>query len=424
MAVDSAKKCERTITVRTIGGPEIPILGDYDFVLIRDITCTYRLAKLSIRDKGGGMREILPLTGNEIFRVYLRNQASSSAPVEIDFEATKIQESLMHSFTASDRGVTIHLVEYPLFRLLSDKKSRGWNENSVGQIVEQILFEAVMGGAYNALNISGHDTVLPRFIQPATWTNLKTIKYLARRTEGGPHYLFPESFYDQETGVYRNKINFNSTQKMALANPARTLRLVSDGDLRDSEHGSLDIITDFQPEVGNKTDLLSDMTTSHISYYNYETGKYGTETYSYQKFLKDGSVKKLGKKALYNLSIQDAVVSNSVCGNKKLKNGKPEDVQRKLKNSFRHNFQRQLVLNLMCLGDEQRSVGEKVTLLFPSSDDDPSEILDGGLSGEWIVRRIESVTGPDDSFLDYILVERNAYFESPKEDLPEVSRVD
>lgn len=420
MAVDSLKKCERQITVRqTEGGSEIPLRGDYDFTFIRDISCTYRFAQLTLRDMGGGMRELLPLTGNEIFHVSLRNQSSDSESIEVDFEANKIREEPLESFTASDRGITVYLVEYPLFRILSDKKSRGWEEATVKEIVEDILIE-IKETDYS-LNVRAANTFIEKFIQPSTWSNLKTIKFLSRRTEGGPHHLFPSSFYDNEKGAYRNKINFISNKKMVTSTPTRTIRMISDSDLQNSSKTSPDIITDFQPEIASKNDLLSDMTTTNVAYYNYDEGLFETETYSYKDFLEDKSITKLGKKAPFNLSIQDSIVSNKVCGNEFInEDDEPVDIQRRLTNGFKKNFQKQLVLNLLCIGNEQRSVGEKVTLIFPSSDKDPSEILDKGLSGEWIIRRIESMTGPDNSYSDYIVAERNAYFDNLKDDLPEV----
>lgn len=230
-----------------IGFSKIPDLGDfvyesfdfyastlYDVVYVeieQSLEMMFKTAKLIFTDRKA-LRELFPITGNEVITIRYKNALDSSKSDEkiIHFRIFNIEEvpKLDEQNSQNASYMNLNLVEFPAFDFLlkntvylsypwggnsKDKNNRG--HASVSQIIEDML--KLVPNLENWYDIEIDPTLnspdeLFNFYIP-NWTPMKTIKYLERfavdEREKDFRYFTFTTFHSTGEGI-RPKMIFRS----------------------------------------------------------------------------------------------------------------------------------------------------------------------------------------------------------------------
>jgi len=162
----------------------------------------FRTAKLWFFDRYA-MREIMPLTGNEVVTIKYKNMAQPSATVEkvMHFQIQSISEvPNMQEYNKGSNITLMNLVEAPAFNFLTNNcvyKTYDWDTKmKVSDLVNDCLLS--IPGLTNWYDIDIEETLNAdgakfKFYNP-NWTPMKTINYLKKfaisQKDDFPYYTF------------------------------------------------------------------------------------------------------------------------------------------------------------------------------------------------------------------------------------------
>jgi len=425
---DAYQRCAYELTVRRSEyGPIIAIEGILEVVIFKDIAAGFRYAKILIGDETG-IRELYPLTGNEIYTLSLKNLGKNTQqPLVMDMEVLTINEDILPGMGGVRRALMLYLVEHPLFRALLDRPVGGFGfvNTGISGIVTPLLNAAVANHPSYTIRVDDVQESKMNFVTLSTWSYLQNIQYLATRTKGGPYYLYTDVDGLSKDGT-KHIVNFRSLRNLVKQPALYNYHLMDVAQVAQYESGISDqnTILDYSIDNGDKIRMLGNMTSTNVHYYNYFTGTFGMETVTYKDMLQSAEICPwMGGTAVYEAQIANSLPTVIIKGQCAVdKNNRPVNTTIKTQNAFVENLQNQLTIRLTCFGDEMREVGTMIRILLPSMGG-ATVPYDQSLSGEWLITHLEHHIGAAGMFMDYLVVTKNAFLSSPGTNLPSVSLV-
>jgi len=237
----------------------------------------FRTAKVWFFDRYS-IREIMPLTGNEIVTIKYKNMAQPSATVEkiMHFQIQSISEiPNLQEYNKGSNITLMNLVEAPAFSFLTNNcvyKTYPWDTKmKVSDLVNDCLLS--VPGLVNWYDIDIEETSNAegakfRFYNP-NWTPMKTINYLKKfaisQKDDFPYYTF--FIEPPKTKSGKPKIHFKPVYKYMTEKGRHTISSHFQQEVYRSAQGDLNnLARDFSKE--NDYEIFNTMQSRQFDYFH------------------------------------------------------------------------------------------------------------------------------------------------------------
>lgn len=384
----------------------------------------YRTATVTIADRTS-LRELLPLTGNEIVTISYKNRLHSSlSNVKkkiIHFKVFHIEEFENTENRSSNAGgsyINLHLVEWPAFQFMSSIVYETFpishtvdNGIKASTLAEDIL--KGVNGFENYYDISvdptPDDFKIHNFWVPR-WTISKTLQYLNQfmiNSFGRPYYFFgirsnPSGAGNKPTALYHSIYSYfdsehyrtySSTKSDSLFNKSAPSTLAGNtGDVnnsipkpeQDRNYDPLDFISSKTINFGNSNRVFQNLLSGRtVVNYDFVEGNQH-RSIDYRHFMKNYTTlgTTLSNPKDMNFGNQWQIYQTVPFNNEKMANGYLQN--KMVKGAFKESF-----LKAVCPVNETRTLAEKASLYLPSPIKERA--MDYQMSGRWMTYSIVDI---------------------------------
>jgi hypothetical protein len=417
------------------------------------INSMYRYGTITFQDNIG-IRETLPLTGNEILTVLYKNTITGSETSItgrlIHFNIVNIEEIQLKPASSKDerftyKGLKFHIIEAPFFlkynkfniqRVFGKDLGNGVIEApKINEIIESVLLDDVKINE-KIFNIDFHEMTKNVFrVSCPNWRPQQFFKYLleyARDSENnGNVKLFTSS--NPETGL----ININLKSILGMyKKPNRDkifeYSLVDESTLKQYEAGvslpfstrNINTIYYYKFLTYDLTTVSSGLAGGTLYNYDYSNGYYTLhDTYTNS----NKNNKYFTNFAIWSDSISDWKSKAYYLGSL------PETVGRNYLNNRITEHQNQVRCMAMTMINEEIEVGDVVFISFMSGMTSflqgQQHLLDEQMSGGWLVEDVVDVVNYGKGYRKYVLV-KDSFFNiyepdvgNKKNNLPQATSV-
>ena len=371
------------------------------FEIYQSINGMFRYGFIMFEDKLG-IRETLPLTGNEILSLKYANAAMGTAysrqPRTMHFNVYDIEE-IQFSGSEKDRftqkALKFHVIEAPFFLKYNTNvwlKSYGTPEDGVtiDTIINQHLTtDLQIPGDLFQLNIQKMSTTNTiHFCVPA-WRSQMIFNYLLQYVRDQNDYGNVKFYNTSDASTGSVITNLQSVNNMFMNQKITEFVMVdttaySSGQKPTSliSQRALNLILSYKFLSYNITSLASGLPGAHLLNLDYENSQYFT---MYDNYVQSNA----NSKYFYNFSLWSNEISNSQ--SKRLFIGPTiTSLAKAYLNNKIIDHKYQLRCEVATYIDETINPGDKIAIFFMSgmADLNQQHLLDEQLSGGWIVEEI------------------------------------
>lgn len=411
--LDGAPKFdELTAMVFINKGPDfsdVPIEGFYknplgvpmSFEIHQSINGMYRYGYITFEDKVG-VRETLPLTGNEILTIRYANNASSlelaAQPRVIHFNVYDIEESQFSNAGGderlTDKAIKFHVIEAPFFLKYScDVWTRSYGTPDNGMAINNIFEKHLINDLKIPNNLFSLDlqkmSTSLHFCSPA-WRSQMIFNYLVQFARDEQGYGNVKFFTTSDPKTGNVVINLKSINQL-FSNPKATEYTLVNASAFESGHvgimaRTMNQILTHKFVTYDLTTLASGVPGAYILNFDYVLSRYYTLKDNYKE-----SISRKENAHFYNFGLWSDKISNA-----KSKSFFLGPTNKKLAKSYLNNkiteHQFQLRCETTTYVDESINPGDKIVIYFMSGMTEVTKnqqhLLDEQMSGAWIVEEI------------------------------------
>jgi hypothetical protein len=425
-----------------------PLGIPFSFEVHASINGFYRYGSITFDDRFG-IRESLPLTGNEIISIVYKNATRGAAFTGgstvihfniFDMEETQIYPDQLSKFT--EKAIKFHLIEAPFFLKYNDTVwSRSFGKNtgqspagiSIDEIFRKHLQDDLQIDKNNIVSLKLEKMATKTHFCCPSWKSQMMFSYLLDFARDDQNYgnvkLYNTS--DNEGGVI---INLKSINQMITSTDRKAVEFV----LADSStflSNSVGLAQKNLNQIISHKFLSYDITSiptglpgGQLLTYDYIGSRYYTLKEKY-----DQAIQKKENPFFHPFALWSEKISNDK--SKQIYSGQyPKDYAKSyLNNKLIEQNKHQLRCQTMTYIDEQVQPGDKIFIVFLSGTSNIGKtrpIMDEQMSGYWIVeeivdaaangRGVRNMTLVRDSFVNLYTVTSGP---KPTKTLPTVNNV-
>lgn len=418
----------------------------FSFQIHTSLNGMYRYGYIIFDDKYG-IRETLPLTGNEIITLLYKNSTRgsifNSPPTIIHFNVFDIEETQMATYDEtrfSNKALKFHVIEAPFFLKYNHevwKRSYGKNTGkdsdlmAVDQIFKTHLSEDLKLDKDNNVNHIDFDlqpmATKLHFYTPA-WKSQTMFNYLlpfCKDTNNFEHVKFFTTT-DIKSGkiiINMKSMNYMFSQKNMTEFTTLDMSPYSSYD-KGIDPRILNQILSYKFISYDITSLTTGFAGGSLLNFNYNKSKYYTLQNTYEEM-----IKKTDNKYFYNFGLW----SNTISSERSMQTYLgpfPHDQARTYIDNRIKEQQYQLRCETMTYVDETIQIGDKIFVLFQSGMSDATKdighLTDEQMSGGWLVEEIIDTAINGLGMRKMVLVKDsffNVYMSDKRKVLPEVNPV-
>lgn len=374
----------------------------YALEIHSSINGMYRYGHVIFDDRVG-IRETLPLTGNEIISIKYKNMTrgneNGDQPCVIHFNIFDMEEAQINKdddtrFT--NKALKFHLIEAPFFLKYNQKvwrRSYGSNDGTqdLGMSIDKIFYnhltsDLMIPSNLVKLNLQKMATKL-HFCIPA-WKSQKTFSYLLDYARDINNFGNVKFFTTSDITDGTVILNLQSMNQMFLNKDSTEFVLV-DSSVYESGNPAALITTRNINQIISHRFLSYDISTvpsgfagGQLINHDYINSRYFTQYDNYKQ-----SIDKKENPFFYNFGLWSDTISDDE--SKQFYVGSLQsDVGSYYLDNKIIQHQYQLRCEVMTYVDETINVGDKITIYFlsgMSQTGDQAHLLDEQMSGDWLV---------------------------------------
>lgn len=389
----------------------------YELEIHSSINGMYRYGSITFFDDNG-IRETLPLTGNEIITIMYKNAIRSSSNLQssvvhfniFDIEEYPYNENSNDSKRFTSKLIKFHLIECPFFLLYNHNlwqqafgKDTGTNDPNDKVFINKIFEDHIVKDLKLVnptsksnlieLNLQKMSTKM-HFIMPS-WKSQQSFAYLLDfcRDEDGYGNVKFYNTTNNETG--KIKINLRSLNNMFKSeNKTYEFSMLDESGLSDFKKNieqvnnkTINLIIKHKFLFYDISTITSGLAGAYLSNFDYENSQYYTLYDSYENSNNKKENPYFSNYALWNNSI-----SNENSKQYSLGTFPRVEAKKYLNNKITKN-KHQLRCEFTTYVDEQIYPGDKISAIFMSgltelTRDRQTHLFDEHMSDEWVVEDI------------------------------------
>lgn len=402
----------------------------------------YRTAAVTIADRSS-LREIIPLTGNEVVSVSYKNRLHSSISSLkrkiIHFKIFHIEEHENLENRSSRAGgsyITLHLVEWPAFDFLS---SIIYQTFPISHMPEQgekasTLVENMLKGIHGFENFydisvdASPDTLRFNNFWVPRWTISKTLQYIAQfmiSANSQPYYFFgirsspegggskPKAFFHSIYSYFNSEHfrTYSTSKPDSLMNKVAPSTVGDTSEQNgklpkpedDTNYDPLDYIAAKSIEFGNANKVFQNMLHGRtIVNYDYREGNQH-RSLDYRNFMKNYTT--LGPTLAHptdmNFGNQWKIYETVPYNNEGM-------TEAYLRNKMARGAFKESFLTAICPVNETRTLAEKAALLLPSPIKDRP--IDFQMSGRWMTYSVIDIIAANGFATSQVTFARDSFW--------------
>lgn len=402
MQIDGSRKVPKTGLYSVIllleGGRNIMIdANDIEIIyFVEDITVPCMTGKMIINDRYG-LIEYGPFTGNEKINLKYGKNFDREQLFDI-FKIGKIGQAAMHNPTA-DTQLELYFVDTLFMPLTIKKYSRSFGtDTKYSEIISHIL-RNIIGLNSKFLQINETTNTIDNYIIPY-WTILQTINFLADRAEDsrGAGCLF---YNNTDNGF---KVNFKSYNWLNSTDNYKEEKIyIFESKNVSDENKILEYWINGLDKFSNRF-----LRGGKFLGYDFETKTLVEKDFEYSDGIDSSML--LGKTSLYPDISQVATVNLYGDTTEKM-------LENRAYSEWIKRYQKQLIVNFIVEGREDRYAGQQIEVEWPSVD--KKQYYNKAFKGKYLIKTVTHMFGRDRSlpYKQRLVCIKNAYNNIDSKDL-------
>jgi hypothetical protein len=379
----------------------------HSFEVHTSVNGMYRYGSLTVEDKYG-IRESLPITGNEIITIAYNNATrgaiTTATPVFIHFNIFNMEEAMIDADDAtrfSRKALKFNLVEAPFFLKYNDVQwQKIWGkDDGVSSVTGQSVDSIILDHLQNDLQLNETSLFVYDFQKLKTkmhfccpsWKTQLMLAYLLDFAKDNDNNGCVKLFTTSELETGSIKINMKSMNNMFKEAKTTLYGLIDVSSMQKSVAGvaigsrSPNLILSYKFLTYDITSIPSGFSGAYLLNYDYTKSQYFTQLNRY-------SENNQRNKSFYNFALWSNQIDNDQ--SRQFYFGEIRDKSQGtgfLQNKITEH-QYQLRCEMMTYVDETVQVGEKIFVTFLSGmaaiDNMQSHPIDEQMSGAWLIEEI------------------------------------